>query len=199
MKKNKIALLVVSTLCMLPFASSTFAAANMQANTMNQAHDAMMMQKENTKEAEILAFVAAIDNYEINAAKMAQGKNVDANVMNYAKLLQDDHEKNLSDNQNLVSSLNLQPENFKEVTSFIDKGNKQLQELEKITDTKKFEKAYVNVMIKGHEEALNKINKFLKEEAKNTNLKNYLTDTKNTVEKHLQAGKQLQSEMKKEH
>ena len=54
----------------------------------------------------------------------------------------------------------------------------------------KFQKAYIEAMVKGHTDANKMIGKFEKE-AQNADLKHYLMDTKTAVQEHLADAKKL--------
>ena len=153
------------------FASSSFAMSK-------KSHD-----------GEIIAFMEAINNSEISAAKVAKDKKIDSNVMNFADMMIDQHGKNLQVVTDLSKSANIAEDENADVKKFKDNGDKELASLSSL-DGNKFQKAYIQAMIKGHTEALKKIDHFIND-AQNEDLKKYLINTKATVEEHLADAKKL--------
>lgn len=171
MKILNVVLGVFLVLVVSVFASASFAMSK-------KSHD-----------GEIIAFMEAINNSEISAAKVAKDKKIDSNVMNFADLMIDQHSKNLQEVTDLSKSANIPEDEDSAVKKFKDKGDKELASLSSLDGTK-FQKAYIKAMIKGHTEALKKVDHFIKE-AQNEDLKKYLINTKVTVEEHLAKAKKL--------
>lgn len=140
-------------------------------------------------DGEIIAYMQAINNGEINAAKVAKDKKVDANVMKFADMMITQHGENLQQITDLSSKINIAPDETAAVKKFKEKGDKDLAKLSKLDDAK-FQKAYIHAMIKGHTDANNRLAHFEKE-AQNADLKQYLVSTKAAVEQHLAAAKKL--------
>lgn len=141
------------------------------------------------KEGNMIAFVMAVDNHEIEAADTALNKDISTPVADYAKMLKEDHTKNLSELKNLSNSTDIHPVESPAIKTLVEKGDKSLASMDKLNG-KKFENAYIDAMIKGHKEALAKIDSYLKN-VKNESLKNFLTETRNAVATHLQDAKKL--------
>ena len=59
-----------------------------------------------------------------------------------------------------------------------------------------YNKAYVDAMVAGHEQALKLIDNNLLKNAKNSDLKSFMTDTRAAVSHHLDEAKKLQEKMK---
>lgn len=140
-------------------------------------------------DGEIIAYMEAINNGEINAAKVAKDKKVDADVMKFANLMIEQHGANLQKITDLSSKINIPADETPAVIKFKENGDKDLAKLSKLNDAK-FQKAYIQAMIKGHTNADKMVTGFEKE-AQNADLKQYLVDTQAAVEQHLAAAKLL--------
>lgn len=170
MKFSKIVLGTIFVVLFAVFANVSFAKA--------KDHD-----------GEIIAYMEAINNGEISAAKVAKDKNVDADVMKFADMMIEQHGENLTQVTDLSSKSNIPADETSAVKKFKENGDKDLAKLSKLNDAK-FQKAYIQAMIKGHTNADKMLTRFEKE-VQNADLKQYLVDTKTAVEQHLAAAKQL--------
>lgn len=148
-----------------------------------------MSGKEGT-EAEVLSFVAAIDLNEILAAAEAQKKKISEPVINFAKMLHTEHGANMAKTLQVGESIKVIPTDTKAVDALKKKGAAELATLVPL-DGKDFETAYLDAMIKGHNEALMMIDNKLIPTAKNDSLKKHLADTRAHVAMHLEEAKKL--------
>ena len=170
MKFSKIVLSSIVVVLFAAFANVSFAKA--------KDHD-----------GEIIAYIQALDNAEINVSKVAKDKKVDSAVMDYADMMIKHHGDNLEQVTELSTKINVAPDDTKEVNKFKEKSDADLAKLSKMDDAK-FQKDYIEAMIKGHTDADKMIGKFEKE-AQNPDLKQFLMDTKTVVEEHLAVAKKL--------
>jgi len=141
-------------------------------------------------DAEVLAFVNAVNVNEILAASEAQKKKIGQPVMDYAKMLHTEHGANMAKTAQLGQSINVTPSITKAVDAVMKKGAAELATLVPM-DGKDFETAYIDAMIKGHTEVLAMINNQLMKTAKNDALKSHLTETRGHVAMHLEQAKKL--------
>ncbi len=148
-----------------------------------------MSGKEGT-EAEVLSFVVAVDLNEILAAAEAQKKKIGQQIMEYAKMLHKEHGANMAKTLQVGQSIKVTPSDTKAVDALKKKGAGELAMLVPL-DGKDFETAYLDAMIKGHDEALAMIDNKLFPAAKNDALKKHLTDTRMHVAMHLEQAKKL--------
>jgi putative membrane protein len=168
----KLSKVILGTMVML------FGLFSQLAFSMPKSHD-----------GEIIAYMQAINNSEINVSKMAQDKKLDEDVMKFAQMMVEQHGDNLKTVTDLSDKINIAPDETSSVKKFTEEQNKKLQKLSTLNDAK-FQKAYIKAMIKGHANANNMIAHFEKE-AQNADLKQYLMDTKKAVEAHLAEAKKL--------
>ncbi|MHB1948106.1 MAG: DUF4142 domain-containing protein [Gammaproteobacteria bacterium] len=145
--------------------------------------------KAKDRDGEIIAYMEVINNAEISAAKLAKEKKVDDAVMNFADLMIKQHSENLQMITDLSSKINIAADDTAGVNKFKVIQDKELKKLSKLNGAK-FQKAYIHAMINGHSGAKKMLGKFEKE-AKNSDLHQYLVDTKKVVEQHLAAAKKL--------
>lgn len=169
MKFSKLILGIMVALSFTSFSTATLAAKN--------------------NDAEIVAYMEAINNAEINAAKVAKSKNVDAEVMKFADMMITQHGENLALITKISSGDNIPAKITPAVKSFTQHSDKDLAKLSKLNG-EQFQKAYIHAMIQGHTDAGNKIIGFEKQ-AQNVDVKEYLVNTKKAVEQHLAAAKAL--------
>lgn len=175
--------------------SSVTFAASAPEGAMSQGATPAETSKQMSQDGQIIAFIEAIDEHEIAAAKLALDKNVDSNVKDYANLMITDHQANLDSTKSLSDSDHIPANDSKSVEKFKEEGEKHLTSLKSLDDGK-FSKDYVKAMVKGHTSALKMIDNFLKE-VKNPALKDHLERTKAVVETHLEKAKALEASMKK--
>ncbi len=164
------------------------------ADTDSTARQAIDQGK--SAEAEILATVTAIDLNEINAAAQAQTKRISQPVKDYARLLHREHGTNMDQTLKLGQQIGTTPVITTSVEQLQKKGAGELAAIVQL-DGQEFERAYVAAMVKGHTEALDKIDDQLQKSAGNAALKKHLTGTRAHVAGHLEKAKALQTGMKR--
>lgn len=140
-----------------------------------------------------LATVATIDKTEIIAAVVAMNKHVHDDVIEFAKMMIDQHGNNLTEILTLVN--NKYSLSGGQSEKLAAEGTKELMKLGAM-QSNDFATAYVDAMVKGHEAALNLIDQHLMKTAKSDEVKKFLTDTRAAVAKHLEHAKKLQEKMK---
>lgn len=123
-------------------------------------------------DAEVLAFVIAIDDNEILAAAEAGKKKVGPEVLEYANTLHTEHGKNLGETMTLGQKLDVTPIDTAAVDKLRVKGAGQLAELVPL-EGQEFANAYLKAMVAGHTEALEMIDTKLLKTAKNDAVNRY--------------------------
>lgn len=145
-------------------------------------------------DAEVLSFVNAVNLNEILAAAEAEKKKISDPVMSYAKMLHMEHGKNMDQTMKLGIAINTKPADTRAVDEMKQKGAGELGMIVTLNGSE-FEKAYIDMMIKGHTEALSLIDNQLMNQAKNAALKKHLTNTRSHVAMHLEQAKKLKGSM----
>ncbi len=152
---------------------------------------AEMSQKMQAKDnGEVIAWVEAIDNFEVNAAQVALTKTLDSAVKNYATTLDSDHNQNLKQVTALGDEMGGKPIETRALTKFKRGGDKQLKKLT-AENNGNFQKVFINDMIAGHTDALKKVDRDLMKKAKNDKLKSFLQETRAMIAHHLEMAKEI--------
>jgi putative membrane protein len=145
-------------------------------------------------DAQILAMLAAANQGEIDAGKMASTKATNASVKSFARDMVTAHTKMLNDGNALAKKLNVTPD-----TAAADSINAMNQStaatLTAAAKGAAFDSAYVNAQVAGHEYVLDMV-KRAEEQAQNADLKSALTAAEPQVQQHLDRIKDIQSKMK---
>jgi predicted outer membrane protein len=147
-------------------------------------------------DAEILAFVIALDENEVLAAAEASKKKADKKVLDFAKTMHKEHGKNAADTMKLSEQMGLTPLDTGAVDALKVQGAGELAALISL-DGEEFGRAYMAAMVKAHIEALNVIDKRLLSNASSEALKKHLTATREHVAMHLQKAKDIRAELAK--
>ena len=106
-------------------------------------------------------------------------------VLDYARMMEKEHGDNLAKTQSLGS-----PADGSDVQALKDKGAKELQTLDAASG-EAYEKAYIDAMVKGHQEALDAIDNKMIPAATTDVVKQHLTDTRTHVAAHLDKAKAI--------
>jgi predicted outer membrane protein len=141
-------------------------------------------------DAEVLAFVIAVDDNEVLAATEAQKKKLSPDVMAYAKMLHTEHGKHQGEAMKLGQQIGVTPVDTAAVDKLRVKGAGALAALLPL-DGKEFEKAYLAAMVKDHTEVLAMIDNQLLKAAENDAVKKHLTATRSHIASHLEQAKNL--------
>lgn len=146
----------------------------------------------NKADAEVLATVIAMDLNEVLAASEAQKKKVSQPVLDYAKMLHEEHGMNMGKTLKLGQQINVTPVDTAAVEQLKVKGAGELAAMIPL-DGEQFERAYLAAMVKGHTEAMGMIDNQLMNTAGNDALKTHLTQTRAAIAGHLEKAKALQA------
>jgi putative membrane protein len=165
--------------------SSVFAATDNATNqTNNQAR----------QDAASIGWVIVVDKNEIMMSDEALKRKLNDDVKDYAEYLKKQHTENLKDALKLSEKIKERPLTSSETEATIKGGHKTAKSLSKLND-QQFQVTYINDMVVGHEQALNKLDQLIKT-ASNKDVKDFLEDTRKAVEKHLEKAKKIQEELK---
>ncbi len=156
----------------------------------NQTQEQKMQTK---NDGEVIAWIEAIDNFEVNAAQVASTKNIDSAVKEYVTMLANDHSKNLKQAIELSSELGENPVETRALNKFKQGGTKQLKKLSK--ENNNFQKDFIDAMVSGHADALQKVDDDLMKKVSNDKLKSLLQETRDMIAHHLELAKEIQKKM----
>ncbi|MBA2301397.1 MAG: DUF4142 domain-containing protein [Acidobacteria bacterium] len=144
-------------------------------------------------DGEVLGFVGAVDENEILAAAEVAKKKVGSEVKDYATMLHKAHGQHLADTMKLGQKIGVSPVETADVDKLRVKGAGNLASLISLDDDK-FERGYLDAMVKGHTEVIEMIDNQLLKTAKNPELQAHLKATRDAVTMHLEQAKKLQSD-----
>lgn len=141
-------------------------------------------------DANILAKMEGSDSAEIQVASLARTKATNAGVKSYAEMLVSDHGKALTDTKKLGTTIKVTPQ--------APPGDTTAQETSHLLDRFKglakgaaFDTAFVNHEVEDHQHDIDDTKK-MADQAQNADLKNALTKSLPTLQKHLDRAQQLQ-------
>ncbi len=143
-------------------------------------------------DADVLAYLIAINDNEIVAASEAQHKKVGSKVMEYATMLQREHGENLEQTMMLAKKTDITPIETKAVDQLRTKAAAGLAKLMP-KDGEQFAAGYIDMMITGHQEVLDLIDSKLMPAAKKDEVKKHLAATRTHIANHLEAAKALKA------
>ena len=143
-------------------------------------------------DAEVLKVLAAINTHEINAAVLAIAKSTAPQVLNYAKMMEEDHQANLNETLRLLKNAGPEPVDEAESAAVKAQGEAHLADLRPLEGSR-FNAAYISMMVKGHGETLSTLDKKLIPKARSKDVKKHLRDTRDRVAAHLAEARRVQS------
>jgi putative membrane protein len=144
-------------------------------------------------DAQILARLAAANEGEIAAGKMAEKKATNSDVKAFARMMVTDHTKLLNDGNALAKRLNITPDTTAASSMMSDNANTASQ-LEAAPKGKAFDSTYVSAQVAGHQAALDMV-KSAESQAQNADLRQALTHAESVIQRHLDRIKSIQGKM----
>ena len=141
-------------------------------------------------QGEILGLIVAVNLNEITAAMAADQKKLNPQVADYAKMLHQEHGINTQQTLQLGEKINVTPLMTPATDALQKKGAAQLASIVPL-EGEQFSRAFVDMMVKGHTEALQMLDSQLAK-VNNEELKGHLTETRQHIAEHLQQAKRLQ-------
>lgn len=140
----------------------------------------------NEDDREALGLVGAINQHEILAARQAQQKGVEGEVLAYAERMDREH----SENQRKLEALG-RVEQADAVRKQEEKGRETRERLDGLS-ADEYADAYVEAMVKDHSEALSMLDDKLIPSASDPAARAHLEETRKHVAAHLEAARALQ-------
>jgi predicted outer membrane protein len=114
---------------------------------------------------------------------------MDRHILDYAKMLERDHKKNLDQDQKLSQGLGVTlDENSGTAGQLQSDGSKEMAALSTL-DPGKYSKEFISDMIKGHADVLNWIDN---QQTQNERVKKFLYQTRKYISKHLKKAQYIQ-------
>jgi len=147
-------------------------------------------------DAQIAAIVVAANQVDIDAGKLAQSKASSKEVRNFAKTMVADHTGVNKQAVDLVTKLNVKPEENDTSKSLKGNGQKTLADLKKLKGAA-FDRAYVDNEVKYHQAVLDAVDQVLIPNAQNQELHALLVKVRPAFVAHLDHAKQIQASIEK--
>jgi putative membrane protein len=182
----------------------TSSSSMQQSNDMQQNSNNMMNPQPQPQQqavmapaltdAQIAAITDAANKGEIEQAKLAVRKAKDPQVKAFAQMMIDHHGAEQKKEQQLATSLSLQPETTQTSTQLQTDSQNAISSLSSQNGAD-FDKAYIDLQVKEHRDVLDAIDNKLIPSAKNAQLKQALTDFRPKVQDHLQKAQDIQQKL----
>ncbi|HEY2734568.1 MAG TPA: DUF4142 domain-containing protein [Polyangiales bacterium] len=167
-------------------------------NNMQPNNDMMQQQPQpmasQLTDPQIAAITDAANKGEIEQAKLAVRKAKDPQVKQYAQMMIDQHGAEQKKEQQLATTLSLQPETTQMSTQLQTDSQSAISSLSSQSGAD-FDKAYIDLQVKEHKDVLDAIDNKLIPNAKNAQLKQALTDFRPKVQGHLQKAQEIQQKL----
>jgi len=141
-------------------------------------------------DAMALAALAAADQHEVSVAKQALAKGVSGSVRDFANRMVSDHGKNLTDTRRVARENKVSLASTPDIRAMEAQGRSEEQALGKLSGAA-YSTAYVDAMVKGHTEVLDKLDSKLIPGASDPEVVAHLKATREAVSMHLVAAKAL--------
>lgn len=149
---------------------------------------------EGPTDPQIAAIVVTANQVDIDAAKVAKAQSKNKEVKEFAETMIRDHEGVNKQAKDLVTKLNVKPEENATSKALADGGKDNVANIKKLKGAA-FDKAYVDHEVAYHQQVLDAINTTLTPSAKNAELKALLVKVTPAFQAHLDHAKKLQSEL----
>lgn len=143
-------------------------------------------------DAETLALLIASHMDKVHAAMIAKSKKIDDSILDYAQMMHESHGKHLKATVEVGMNSDVTPIVTKKVGALHDKNAAALSKFV-LLEGDAFETAYMDFVVMVGSDAQNMIDKRL-EMTENEAVRNHLTETRKTINKHLEQAKDLQKE-----
>lgn len=144
--------------------------------------------KQDEKDSRYLVEAAETDSKEIEIGKLAQEKSTDPDVKAFGKMLVDDHTQAAGDVKKLAARKNISLPD-----SMTEEARKEYDDLNKKSGLD-FDKKFAEMMVKGHEKAIDKMTEAA-EEAADEEIRYWATNKIPTLTEHLEHAKSLKGKI----
>lgn len=141
-------------------------------------------------DSEYLVDIAEVNLAEIEIGKLAQQKSTNPEVKKFGKMLVDEHTKSAGEVSALAKS-----KNFTLPTSLTEEGQEEYKKLNEKSGLD-FDKKFADMMIDGHEKAIEKLQKATKD-AKDEDIKLWASNNIAPLTAHLEHAKLLKQDLDK--
>lgn len=154
-------------------------------------------QKKSTKlnDAEIASVAVTANQIDIDAAKLAQSKSKNAEVLNFAKTMITDHQSVINQAVALVKKLNVTPQD-NALSRQLKANARKTAAMLKAKSGAAFDKAYVKNEVAYHKAVIATVENTLIPQAQNAELKNLLQTVLPVLKTHLEHAEMVEKNLK---
>jgi putative membrane protein len=150
------------------------------------------MSAQGVSDAQIASIVVTANQVDIDAGKLATSRAINPEVKSFAQLMVTDHTGVNTAATDLVTKLNVKPEDNPTSQSLKADGEKNLAHLKTLKGAA-FEKAYIDHEVAYHQQVIDALDKTLIPSATNAELKALLVKVRPAFVAHLEHAKRLQT------
>lgn len=143
-------------------------------------------------DAELAGVIRAVNETELQAARLAQGKAQDPEVKAFARHMLQEH----GENGSRLNALQLPVRDSPDARRIRDKAGKDLAELKPLGG-EEFDRAYVRQQVAAHHDVFQLLLRAAQTPRKDAKVAQHLTETQQTVQRHLELARQLQKRFNK--
>ncbi len=156
-----------------------------------EQNDEKFDQNDNKQDdSEYLVAAAETDLMEIEIGKLAQTKGMEKGIKDFGKMLVDDHTKASAETKMLADKMQVSLP-----AAITEKGQDHYNELNEEKAGKDFDQKFADMMVKGHEDAISKMEDASKN-ASSADVKAWASGMLPTLNMHLEHAKMLQDQVK---
>lgn len=161
------------------------------------AQEPMMPADQPMTDAQIVAAAATLNEGEIQMAELAKKNASNAEVKQFALMMQQHHGKGLDKTKTIQSKAKISPDTSNNVTiKMKSETNTTIESLKDKTGNE-FDRAYIDAQVKAHRDALDAIDNKMLPNAQNADLKMQLTEMRRQVAEHLTKAEAIQKKLEK--
>lgn len=156
-----------------------------------ESNEAKFEDNENKEyDSEFLVAAAETDLMEIEIGKLAVSKGTHAHVKEFGKMLIDDHSKSAETMKPFAARLNVTLP-----AAITEKGRERYEDLNEEKQGSAFDKEFADMMVKGHKEAIDKMEKAA-DKANDPEIRAWAAGMVPTLKAHLEHAEKLQDQLK---
>lgn len=144
---------------------------------------------------EIASVAVTANKIDVDYAIIAQKKSKNADILRFAKTMQDDHNAVIAAATKLATKLGVTPKSNSMTQSLLDGAKSETKTLNAKSGSA-FDKAYIDNEVAYHEAVINAVENVLIPQTQNAELKALLVQVMPTLKAHLEHAKMVQSSFK---
>jgi putative membrane protein len=196
MKKTALFLAVMVTLtaCKKDESGEYAASDTTAAATATMPADTTTTSAAALTDAQIAAIVVAANDVDVKVGEQAKSKAADQKVKDFGQRMITDHTAVNKQATDLVTKLNVTPEENPTSQALRQGGEQTLAQLQGLTGAA-YDKAYIDHEVQFHQQVIDAVDQQLIPNAQNAELKTLLEQVRPALQGHLEMAKQIQGQL----